>query len=193
MSDFEFSKWEEIIDELITRNERFVEDKRDGKLQDSSRRSSLVGGQSPFAIILSCADSRVVPELIFDAGLGELFVVRVAGNVANTSSIASIEYAVAHLGVKAIVVMGHQGCGAVQAAIDGGDAGANLNHLLDHIQPSLERASGDDVDAVVRQNARDNAEALRERSAIITEAHASGSLGIVPAFYALETGRVEIL
>jgi len=102
----------EIKQRLQEGNSRFVEDKLDGKLQNSSRRSDLTGGQQPFAIVLSCADSRVVPELAFDTGLGELFVLRVAGNIANTETIASIEYAVAHCGSKAIVVMGHQSCGA---------------------------------------------------------------------------------
>lgn len=99
---------QEVLDRLHAGNKRFVADKLDGKLQDSSRRDSLTSGQSPYAIVLSCADSRVVPELAFDTGLGEIFVVRVAGNVANTSSIASIEYAVAHLGTPVIVVLGHQ-------------------------------------------------------------------------------------
>jgi len=88
----------EVLDRLKTGNARFVEDKLDGKLQDSARRGGLTGGQAPYAIVLSCADSRVVPELAFDTGLGELFVVRVAGNIANNSSIGSIEYAVAHCG-----------------------------------------------------------------------------------------------
>ena len=114
---------QESLSRIKEGNARFVADKLDGKLQDSSRRDSLVKGQQPYAIILGCADSRVVPELAFDAGLGELFTVRVAGNIANTSSIASIEYAVAHCGSKLIVVLGHQSCGAVTAAIAGGDNG----------------------------------------------------------------------
>lgn len=96
---------EQVLDRLKAGNARFVEDKLDGKLQDSSRRSTLTSGQQPYAIVLSCADSRVVPELAFDTGLGELFVVRVAGNIANPSSTASIEYAVAHCGSKVIIVM----------------------------------------------------------------------------------------
>ena len=127
---------EKALAKLKAGNKNFVADKLDGKLQNSSRRGELTGGQNPFAIILSCADSRVVPELAFDSGLGEIFVIRVAGNVANTSSIASIEYAVAHLGVNLIVVLGHESCGAVTAALAGGDNGYNLNHLLSHIAVS---------------------------------------------------------
>ena len=148
-------------------NARFVEDKLDGKLQDSSRRGNLTGGQEPYAIILSCADSRVVPELVFDTGLGEIFVIRVAGNVANTSSIASIEYAVAHLGVNLILVLGHESCGAVTAAIAGGDNGHNLNLLLAHIQPAISATDGADVNTVVKKNAELTAGDLIEGFVVI--------------------------
>ncbi len=96
--------WKDALTCLKSGNERFVKDQLEGKLKDAERKRALLSGQQPFAIILSCADSRVVPELAFDTGLGEIFVVRVAGNVGNPSSIASIEYAVAHLGSKLIVV-----------------------------------------------------------------------------------------
>ena len=128
---------QEILDRLVNGNDRFVADKLDGRLQNSSRREDLTSGQDPWAIVLSCADSRVVPELAFDTGLGELFVVRVAGNIANSSSIASMEYAVAAIGTPIIVVLGHESCGAVTAAVKGGDNGYNLNHLLSHITPCL--------------------------------------------------------
>lgn len=184
----------EVKSRLKTGNERFVADKLDGKLQDSSRRDSLTGGQDPYAIILSCADSRVVPELAFDAGLGELFVVRVAGNIANSSSIASIEYAVAHIGTPVIVVLGHQSCGAVTAAVSGGDNGYNLNHLLSHVAPALAAtADGADVNTVVRKNAELTAQELQNRSAIIRDAVAAGKLEILPAYYHLGSGEVEYL
>lgn len=173
-------------------NARFVEDKLDGKLQDSNRRQELTSGQKPYAIILSCADSRVVPEFTFDTGLGELFVIRVAGNVANTSTIASIEYAVAHLGVNLIVVLGHQSCGAVTAALAGGDNGYNLNHLVAHIVPAIDSCGETDVDAVVKENAKKTCENLVSRSQIIGGA-ADKSLKIVPAFYCLESGKVDFI
>lgn len=185
---------QEVLQRLQDGNDRFVSDKLDGKLQNSSRRESLTSGQEPYAIILSCADSRVVPELAFDTGLGELFVVRVAGNVANSSSIASIEYAVAHLGTPVIVVLGHQSCGAVTAAVNGGDNGYNLNHLLSHITPAISAAGSDvDVNTVVKKNAELTAEELSTRSAIIKGAVDSGKLKIVPAYYHLNSGKVEIL
>ncbi len=172
-------------------NKRFAANKLEHDLQDSDRRAELTGGQSPFAIVLSCADSRVVPELAFDTGLGELFVVRVAGNVANTASLASIEYAVAHLGTKLIVVLGHESCGAVAAALGGGDNGYNLNHLLAHIAPAIASTRGKrTVEKVVKQNAKLNAAELKARSNIVSKAK---RLKIVPAYYQLKTGKVKFL
>ena len=185
---------QESVDRLKAGNNRFVLDRLDGKLQNSSRRQDLVGGQQPFAIILSCADSRVVPELAFDTGLGELFVVRVAGNVANSSSIASIEYAVAHCGSKLIVVMGHQSCGAVTAAVKGGDNGYNINHLLAHVTPAIEASeNGSTINDIVRKNAELTVAELKNRSAIIGNAVASGDVQIVPAYYNLDSGKVDFL
>jgi carbonic anhydrase len=185
---------QEVLERLKAGNDNFVNDKLSGENQDSKRRQTQTGGQAPFAIILSCADSRVVPELAFDAGLGELFVVRVAGNVANTSSIASMEYAVANLGTEVIVVLGHQSCGAVTAAVGGGDNGYNLNHLLAHIAPAIASASaGASVDEVIRENAKLTVAELTNRSAIIGAAVDSGKVTIVPAYYHLDTGAVEFL
>ena len=185
---------QEVISRLEAGNKNFVNDKLDGKLQNSSRRTDLTSGQEPYAIILSCADSRVVPELAFDAGLGELFVIRVAGNVANNSSIASIEYAVAHLGTTVIVVLGHESCGAVTAAMGGGDNGHNLNHLLSHITPALAAsAEGAAVNDVVKKNAELTGLELKNRSSIISNAVESGKVKIIPAFYNLGSGAVDWL
>ena len=183
---------QESLDRLIEGNGRFVNDTLNGNLQDSSRREALEGGQSPYAIILSCADSRVVPELTFDAGLGEIFTIRVAGNVANSSSIASIEYAVAHLGSKLIVVLGHQSCGAVTAAVAGGDNGEHLNHLLGHISPAIE-ASGSDasITDVVKKNAQMTGDELKTKSNIIANAVNAGDVKIVSAYYNLDSGKVD--
>lgn len=179
---------------LVEGNQRFIADQLDGKLQNSIRRTELTQGQQPHTIVLSCADSRVVPELAFDAGLGELFVVRVAGNIANTDSIASMEYAVAHCGSKVIVVMGHQSCGAVTAAMNGGDNGYNLNHLLGQITPAIAASEADaSVTDVVKKNAQLVKKDLIERSDIIGNAYKEGKIDIVPAYYSLETGKVEFL
>ena len=186
------------ISDTITRlkegNARFVEDKLDHKLQNSHRREELTRGQQPDAIILGCADSRVVPELAFDAGLGELFVVRVAGNVANESSIASIEYAVLHCGSNVILVLGHQSCGAVTAAVQGGDNGPHINHLLSFVQPAI-KASGENasINDVVRINARQTKADLMDKSDVIRNAVNNGTVKIVPAYYNLDSGKVDFL
>jgi carbonic anhydrase len=185
---------QEVLERLKAGNQNFVNDKLNAENQDSARRESQTGGQAPYAIVLSCADSRVVPELAFDTGIGELFVVRVAGNVANTSSIASMEYAVAHLGTEVIVVLGHQACGAVTAAVGGGDNGYNLNHLLAHIAPAIANVSdSSNVDEVIRENAKRTVTELTNRSSIIGEAVNSGKVDIVPAYYHLNSGQVEFL
>lgn len=184
----------EVLDRLKEGNKRFVADQLEHKLQDQPRRTELVKGQAPWAIVLSCADSRVAPELAFDTGLGELFVVRVAGNVANTSSMASIEYAVAHLGTPVIVVMGHQSCGAVGAALAGGDNGYNLNHLLAHITPAVSACGeGADTNEVVKKNAHLNADELVNRSSIIRDAVNAGKVKVVSAYYNLTNGAVDFL
>ena len=185
---------QEVLNRLQEGNSRFVADKLNSKLQDSVRRDELTSGQQPHTIVLSCADSRVVPEFAFDAGLGELFVLRVAGNVANTSTIASIEYAVAHCGSRVIVVLGHQSCGAVTAAMAGGDNGHNLNHLLAHITPAISAAQeGASINDVVKVNAKKTVEDLSSRSTIIGDAVASGSVKIVSAYYNLDSGKVDFI
>lgn len=179
------------LSELKNGNVRFLNGTPQRNNQDATRVESLTAGQSPWAIILSCADSRVVPEIAFDTGLGELFVIRVAGNVANKSTIASIEYAVAHLGTKLIVVMGHESCGAVGAAIDNGGGSESLDHLLAEIKPAIAAAKSNDVNTVVKTNAKITAENLQERSSIITNAVANEGLEIVSAFYNLSNGSVD--
>ena len=183
----------EIIKWLKDGNQRFVSDTTVKKIRNSTHRELLAGGQSPLAVVLGCADSRVVPEIVFDTDLGELFTVRVAGNVASISAIASIEFAVAQLNVKVVLVKGHSGCGAVTAAVDGGDHGHNLNKLITHILPAIEQNPGRSVDEVVKSNARINAEELIKRSTIIAEAVKKNQLKIYPAFYHLESGEVEFL
>ena len=186
-----------IKQRLIEGNQRFVTDKLNGKLQDSDRRNELISSQQPYAIVLSCADSRVVPELVFDTGLGELFVVRVAGNIANRSSLASIEYAVANCGSKVIVVLGHQNCGAVAAAMKGGDNGYNLNHLLKHIIPALNSVEKEknvvEVNDVVKKNVKLTAQELIIRSQIIGDVVKNKSVEVISAYYNLDSGKVKFL
>jgi carbonic anhydrase len=183
----------ESLNRLIEGNERFVSGNSLHQLQDKKRIGELANGQKPFAIILSCSDSRVVPELAFDTGLGKLFVIRVAGNIANTSSIASIEYAVALLGTPLIVVLAHQSCGAVTAAIAGGDNGKNLNHLLSHISAAIQASADKSVDAVAIENAKITAKDLVNKSPIISKAITENKVAIRSAFYQLADGKVVFL
>lgn len=186
--------WKDALQRLKDGNARFANAQRDTAVPDAAEIQKHTGGQAPYAILLSCADSRVAPELAFDAGIGELFVLRVAGNVANTSTIASIEYAVAHLGTKLIVVMGHQSCGAVGAAVAGGDNGPNLNKLVSYIQPAVDKLGKDaDVADIIKENANVSASTLTAQSDIISNAVASDGVKIVSAYYNLDSGKVDFV
>lgn len=185
------STWENTLERLKAGNTNFVNDALNNDFQDSSRRKEVVDSQNPFAVVLTCSDSRVVPELIFDTGIGELFIIRVAGNVANPSSIASIEYAVVHLKVKLIVVLGHQSCGTVTAALAGNNNGKNLDQLLNFIQPAIVDSDGKDVDEVSLAHAELTAEKLMTDSSIISKAIDNEALKIIPAYYNLESGQVS--
>jgi carbonic anhydrase len=182
---------DEVLQRLREGNRRFVDDQMQRPHQDAARRKSVVDGQEPFAVVLCCADSRVVPELLFDAGLGDLFVIRVAGTIANLTSIASIEFAVEVLGVQVAVVMAHEGCGAVKAAVEGGGQGPNIDHLLSHIAAAV--AHGGSQDEIARRNAQNTAGRLLRRSDILDRAASEKRLTIVPAFYHLTTGVVDFL
>ena len=142
--------------------------------------------QTPFAAVLACADSRVAPEILFDAGLGELFVIRVAGNVANPSTIGSIEYAVQQLGTRLVVVLGHSKCGAICSAMSGECGSENLGILLGFIEPAL---GPDDVDEVALRNTRIQAQRIHEESAIVRESGAE----IVRGLLDMDSGRVDLV
>ncbi len=188
---------------LIEGNARFVHDIDDQTKRDPSRRGKLASGQAPFAIILSCADSRVPPELVFDQELGDLFVVRVAGNTADDTVLGSIEYAVDHLGTKLILVMGHTSCGAVKAAVDTASAGKGSDALPGHlpavvapIMPAVAEtatASGDRVRAAVMRNVQMTVESLRASGPSIKGGVEHGGLRVVGAVYDLATGEVDFL
>mmetsp|Transcript_6051 Transcript_6051/g.17100 ORF Transcript_6051/g.17100 Transcript_6051/m.17100 type:complete len:257 (-) Transcript_6051:103-873(-) len=155
-------------------------------------RGDLVDGQHPFAVIVTCADSRVPPELIFGAGLGEIFVVRVAGNIADYATIASVEFAVSQLAAKLVVVMGHQNCGAVIGARTGGSAGLNLNKLFAHIMPALEGSTPDTPLAdIIRRNAVVSVQDFTNQSTILSEAVRNNKTTFVSAYYNLDSGKVE--
>ena len=189
----------DAMQRLRAGNERFVDQKQASDHRDASRRMELAGGQHPFAVVLGCADSRVPPELVFDQGLGDLFVIRVAGEVAPPEVIGSVEYAVEHLGCRTIIVLGHEKCGAVEAALNAADGPAphgNVGALIKEILPSIEkidRHSPDALDAAVRANARGCAGRLVAGSQMLAQLAGKGEVVITPARYDLETGRVEFM
>lgn len=187
---------DEALQALVYGNQRFISGNATHPNQDMGHVASLSEGQSPFAIILSCADSRVAPELLFDQGVGDLFILRVAGNIAEDPTIiASIEYAVAVLGSPLIVVMGHQSCGAVGAAVAGDDLPGHLNSLVHAIAPAVEQArdrEGDLLANAISANVALNVAKLQTLEPIFAEKVKAGQLKVVGAVYSLETGKVEL-
>ncbi len=187
---------EDALARLTAGNQRFVSGAMRHEDQGPLRRQQLTKGQKPYAVVLGCADSRVAPEIVFDEGLGDLFVIRVAGNTADAAAIGSIEYAVEHLGVKLVVVLGHQSCGAVQAAVAGGEAPGHIGALIHPLKPALRAGklqTGDAVENVVRVNAQLTRDHLRHARPILRKLAESGELTILAAKYHLDTGQVEIL
>lgn len=192
---------EKALGWLKNGNTRFLTGKvrKDGQTQKDVERLSK--GQKPHSIIFSCSDSRVPPEVVFDQKLGEIFVVRNAGEAPENASIASMEYAVEHLGAKLIVVMGHTHCGAVKAALgtlDGGDAGTPaLNSLVKAIHPHLQKYKGQKPTANVAEESSSNVagaiEDILSKSSLIKAKVDSGEVQIKAALYRLEDGHVEFL
>lgn len=195
----------EALDRLKQGNRRFVAGEHGGEaLRDSARRGALVGGQEPFAIILGCSDSRVPAEIVFDQGLGDLFVIRVAGNIVAPSQVGSVEFAAERFGTPLVVVLGHSSCGAVQATVEEalGQPPArsqNLRSIVDRVRPSvlplLETELRNDPDALmrhaVRANVRVAASHLRNGSVLLERLIQSGRLDVACAEYSLETGVVS--
>lgn len=184
---------------LVEGNSRFISGTLAYKDLGGSRRDELVkNGQHPFAVIVSCSDSRVPPEEIFDQALGDLFVVRVAGNVIGPIETGSVEYAVEHLQAPLVVVLGHEKCGAVTAAVKGGEAPGSIGSIVEKIKPSVEKAqaAGTSAEELVEKTAELNVEASieeLEKSPIIEHLVKSGKLSIVGAKYHLGSGTAEWL
>ncbi len=194
----------QALERLRIGNERFVANESTLDIT-SARRRELSKGQEPYAIVLGCADSRVPTEVVFDQGLGELFVIRVAGNIVQPSQIGSVEFAAQHFGTRLVVVLGHTGCDAIAASIDElrrpeGDQSANMAAIVSRIRPAVEGLI-DQIDPIddkvelehhaVRENVRYQAEALRHGSTIVEYLVDRGDLVIVGAEYDLESGVVD--
>ncbi|HWU98425.1 MAG TPA: carbonic anhydrase [Oxalicibacterium sp.] len=194
----------EALDRLREGNRRFVADKSNAGTSVQERRREVVDGQEPFAIILGCSDSRVPAEMVFDQGLGDLFVIRVAGNVVAPSQIGSVEFAAERYRTKLVVVLGHSQCGAILATLEelkrpNENQSRNLKSIVDRIRPSVETLLDTDLkhdhDALVHQSVRANIRAsanhLRHGSELLEDLIQNEGLLVVGAEYSLETGMVE--
>lgn len=184
------------LERLLDGNQRFVHQKPKYPDQSLERLQLVAKGQYPFASILGCADSRVPAEIIFDQGLGDLFVVRVAGNVVSDIAIGSLEYSTAILGCQLIVVLGHRKCGAVTEALQEQPAPGRISLIVEAIKPALERVkskTGDIHENAVIANIQYQAEKLQESSTILAKLIRKGQLKIVGACYNIEPGKVFII
>jgi carbonic anhydrase len=181
------------VQQLIAGNSRFIEGRLTSFEEDLSiLKGKTVEKQEPFAAVLSCADSRVPVELIFDQSIGHLFVTRVAGNIATSPMIASLEYGVAVLGTKAIMVLGHANCGAVKASIEAKAVPGQISVLYPYIRPAVVQA-GPDLEATIKANAKIQAALLRQSSPVLAEHIKQSQLKIVAAYYDLASGKVTLL
>src|SRR6202521_211044 len=187
------------LERLLKGNARYVEGvslRHDFKRE----REALVGGQNPYAAVLSCADSRIAPEYAFDSGRGDLFVCRVAGNFANDDTVASLEYSVAVLNSPLVLVLGHESCGAVDATIkslkDGTTLPGHLPSLVTALAPAVKAVSqqgGDTLTKAIRQNVVDNVAKLRSATPILSAAVEQGKLKVVGGIYRLKDGEVDMV
>ena len=193
---FDILTGKQALERLMAGNNRYVTAKQTHPDQTPERRIELRAGQNPFAVILGCADSRVPPEVIFDQGLGDLFVVRVAGNILDDIVLASLEYAVIHLRTPLIMVLGHSKCGAVGATVTDGKQEGHLFRIISAIQPALEKAKGrpgDLIENTAKANAKMVAEQLECSGVHFNKLVKAGKLMVVAAYYDLVSGAVEIL
>lgn len=175
-------------------NTRFVNEKYSKVHVDKAYRKELAKGQHPFAVIVTCSDSRVSPEILFDQGLGDIFVIRTAGEVVDRLELGSIEYAVEHLGANLIVVLGHDACGAVKAAVAGGDIPKNISYITDLIRPAVDKAKGEKGDLLtnaIENNVELVMKTILEESKL--ELEKSSTVKVVGGVYNFDTNKVNFL
>jgi carbonic anhydrase len=179
----------EALMKLISGNERYINETcKIGDISPEIRKDTTENGQHPFAIVITCADARVIPEAIFSCGIGELFVIRVAGNVIDNHQLGSVEYAADHLGVKLVMVLGHTHCGAVDAAINHDPAGY-IRFLTDEIKEAI----GDEKDPFKASCLNVRRSISRIESSLAIQKDEAEGLAVVGAIYDIETGRVDII
>jgi carbonic anhydrase len=180
----------QALDFLHEGNARFVAGKSAAPNRDIERLREVAPRQAPFAAFLGCADSRVPIEIVFDQGFGDLFVSRIAGNVAATENIARLEFATQVLGAKVLYVLGHTSCGAVAAAAKAEPVPGQISALFQHIRPAVRAAKGD-ITAAIRENVKLQAQTLVEASTVISSLVAAGKVLVAGGIFDLQTGRVE--
>jgi carbonic anhydrase len=180
------------LDELIAGNRRFTSGRTSSHRRDLAILQQMMERQEPFAAILSCADSRVPVEVVFDQTIGQLFVTRVAGNIVTPEIVASLEYAAAVLGTNTILVMGHSRCGAVTAAIQGQEVPGNISALFPYIEPAVEQA-GPDLEATIRANVLIQAARLRQYSSLLASLIDDGKLKVAAGYFDILSGEVTLL
>lgn len=187
------------LERLREGNRRFHTDASPRPGHSAEQRRHLTSGQSPFAVVVGCSDSRTSPEIVFDCALGDLFVIRTAGHVIGPESLGSIEFGVAELGAPLVVVLGHQSCGAVAAAREAvlhqAQYPGHIHDLVAQVKPSVEAdpGGGADPDSVMRTHVRRTCQALAQRSAILTTHIADGSCAVAGLCYRLDEGTVQVL
>lgn len=190
--------WQDALVKLKEGNTRFITSSPSEKhyLQEVE---STVGGQHPYAVILTCSDSRVPPEILFDESIGRLFIIRVAGNIVTPEILGSIEYAAEHLGTQLLVILGHSKCGAVNAAVAGGEAPPNIASILKHIQPSINLAKSEKIDSehftdfVIHRNVLYQIKATMQESDVLKELAHKGTFHIAGALYNVSNGEVTFM
>ena len=185
---------EEAMQRLKDGNERFATGKAIHPHQQVDRRIEVAKGQKPFAIIIGCSDSRVGPEIVFDQGLGDIFVIRTAGEVVDDVSLGSIEYAVEHFGIQLVVVLGHSRCGAVSAALTDGEAPGHVHAVAEAIKPAVANVKGlpgDPLENAVRANVLYIVNRLESALPILPARIKAGKLKVVGDCYSLDSGRVQ--
>ena len=180
---------QEALDQLYAGNRRFVEGRSLSIHQDMKRVKAIATRQTPFASFLGCADSRVPIEFVFDQGFGDLFVTRIAGNIASSENIGSLEFGTRVLGSKVLYVLGHSSCGAVTATLQGSEQPGQISGLFQHIRPAIKSSQGD-LDLAVRHNVRNQAQLLAEASPVISKMVKAGELLVAGGVYDLQTGIV---
>jgi carbonic anhydrase len=186
---------ETALKRLLEGNQRFIRQQRTYPDQNFQRLQQVSQAQHPFATLLSCADSRVPPEVLFDEGIGDIFDVRIPGNIVTTETLGSLEYATEILGSPLIVVMGHERCGAVKAAVENESLPGSISAFIKPILPALAAATqaGDAIDSAVIANVNYQVEQIKQRSELITQRIADGKLKMVGCRYDLDTARVTVL